>query len=481
MRAAVPRTPVARAERASARWALWSSLVATLLLGTLLGRFSRPIPAAGFVESQIAQAMWAGVDFLQFPDVRLLQQYVRIDTSDPEPNEVAGAEFLAAQLGAAGIPAHIERFADRRANLWAFVEGEDPRAVVLLGHLDVEPAIEKHGWVFPPFEARVQGPWMYGRGMYDMKSLTIAQLLATLDVARGRKPKRSLLFLQTSSEEMGSDTGTKWILAEHPELVERMDTLLTEGGVVEAASPTEAKYWGIEFAQSQHARIRFCSSTRGDLEVLRRVVAGRATDPRPEIDPDIRDFLASYGPSREAQAYRTLLADPDTLVRNARQFARLGPFLRMLFRDELSVTAIEPGADGQFHLEVWFHALPGTDLSSLAGQLLPDWMTRGLTHGELEVISEGGASPIDHPDFATLVRTVRANQPTVPTGPFFLVQAMTDAHRFRAAGVRSYGFSPFLVVVNDTVQIARPNERMQMPAFRAGVELYRRAVHDLVD
>jgi len=475
------RTPVAQAERSSARWSLWSSLVLTLVVGALLGKYSRPIPAAGFLESEKAQSMWAGIDFLQFADVRLLQRYVQIDTSDPQPDEVAGAEFLAAQLAAAGVPATIERFADRRANLWAFVEGEDPRAVVLLGHLDVEPALEQRGWRYPPFDAHVHGPWMYGRGMYDMKSLTIAQLLAFLDVARGPKPKRSLLFLQTSSEEMGSDTGAKWILAEHPELVARMDTLLTEGGVVEAASPTAVKYWGIEFAQNQHARLRFCAAAREDLEVLRRLLRGAGSDPRPEVDPAVQTFLARYAPSRDADMFRRYLALPGRLVRDAHRFSRLPPFLRALFRNEVVASPVEPDPEGGFSMEVWLHALPGEDLSRLAGELIPAWMSQGLARGPLEVVSDGRRSDIDHEDFRLLERSVERAYPHTTVGPFFLVQAMTDAQRFRAAGVRCYGFSPFPVVVNDTIQIARANERMQMPAFRAGVELYRQAIRELVE
>ena len=472
----------ARAERTGARVALWSSLALALAVGLLLGRYSRPIPAAGYAPIEPEQALWYGIDFLTYPEVRLLQQYVRIDTSHPDPDEVAGAEFLAAQLAAAGVPATIERFRDRRANLWAFVEGEDPRALVLLGHLDVEPARAQRGWRFPPFAARVHGPWIYGRGMYDMKSLTIAQLLATIDAARaGRKPRRSLLFLQTSSEEAGGATGTRWLLAEHPELLARMDTALTEGGVVEATSPSDLKYWGIEFAQRKLARITYCAPERAPLVELARWLRryGR-DDPRPKIDPGVAQFLASYGRSRTRGLYQRLVADLEQMPLRRDRFERLSPFLKSLFRNQAEPLDVVRDPEGGWRLDVWLHLLPGEDLAAVSARLLPAWATAGLGSTPLELVGEGLASPLDHPDYLAIEAAVRERFPGVTVGPFFLVQALTEAQLLRSAGIRAYGFSPFPLVVADTTQIALPNERMQLPAYRTGVELYRETVRRLV-
>jgi len=481
--AASARSSVARAERTSARIALWTSLALTATLGFALGRYSRPIPAADFDPISGEQAQWQGIDFLAFPEVRMLQEYVRIDTSHPDPDEIAGAEFLAAQLAAAGIPSTIERFADRRANLWAFVEGDDPRALVLHGHLDVEPALQQAGWVHPPFDAVVEGPWIYGRGMYDMKSLTIAQLLATIDAAAsGRRPKRSLLFLQTSSEETGSLTGTRWILDEHPELVARMDTVLTEGGVVEATSPSAIKYWGIEFAQKKYGRITYCSPDREALEELRRLLieTGKA-DPRPELDPTVARFLTSYAPTRDLTLYPLLLADPAAIPRDRASFDRLSGFQQELFRNLVVPFPVENDPEGGFRLDVWLHLLPGESLPAVAADLLPPWKTAGVAASPLELVGDGLASPLDHADYLGLEGAVRGRFPAAPVGPFFLIQAMTDAQRFRSAAIRAYGFSPFPVVVMDTLHIAKPNERMQLPAFRDGVALYRDTVRRLLE
>ena len=71
--------------------------------------------------------------------------------------------------------------------------------------------------------------------------------------------------------------------------------------------------------------------------------------------------------------------------------------------------------------------------------------------------------------------------PAVLTGPYFLPWAATDSRYLRERGIRAYGFSPFPVVVFDTLQMGKANERMQLPAYRAGITLYREAVRQLIN
>jgi len=474
---------LARAERTAARVALWTALAASLLATVLLQRFARPAVPEELALIRQEQGLWHDVDFASMPEVELLRDLVRIDTSHPDPDELAAAELLAGRIAAAGVEPTIERLEGRRANLWAVIEGERPEAIVLHGHLDVEPLQEEGPWTHPPLSATIDGPWIFGRGMYDMKSLTAAQLLAFLDVARsGRRPERSLVFLATSSEETGSETGTRWILAQHPELVRRFGAVLTEGGVVEATNPSDVKYWGLEFAQKRFARIDFCSRDRVDLESLRDLLWREGQgDPGPDVDPAVRAFLAAYGPTRGLDSYRRLLADPDALSRQIDRFDRLTPFLRSLFRDEVVPIRLEAEPDGTHRLEVSVHLLPSSDLSEVLGRLLPDWVRDGLVWSPPVLRGAGAASPLDHPVFRRIAETIAAERPGVSVGPYFLPWTATDARYFRAAGIPTYGVSPFAVMASETTGIARIDERMQLPAYVAGVALYRRLVADLVE
>ena len=469
--------------RASARVALWTSLAATLAAALALERFARPLPIRDAARIEAEQGLWLGVDFGALPEVRLLRQLVAIDTSQPAPDEAAAVELLAARLAAVGVAARIERFADRRSNLWAILEGEDPRALVLHGHLDVEPLLEDGLWRHPPLGGEIEGPWIYGRGMYDMKSLTAAQLLAFEAVARsGRRPRRSLMLLATSSEETGSDTGTRRLLALRPDLVRRMGTVLTEGGVVEATSPSEIKYWGIEFAQKRFAQLSVCSRSKSDLEALRTQLErdGRSA-PRPRLAPAVAAFLGAYAPSRGLGLYRELLAEPARLPLEMDRFERLTPFLQSLLRDEIVPFRLEPESDGSWRLDLSVHLLPGSDLDAVLAELLPAWATLGLPSTPPDLRGTDTASPLDSEVFRSLERGLAEHAPGVPVGPYFLPWTATDARFFRAAGIPAYGVSPFAVMASETTGIAKPDERMQLPAYVAGIGLYRKLVETLVD
>ncbi|HUP41890.1 MAG TPA: M20/M25/M40 family metallo-hydrolase, partial [Thermoanaerobaculia bacterium] len=252
--ASAPRS-VDRRLRAASRIALYGSLALTAALAGLL------LHLAGAPLVRELGETWHETDFAALEEVRLLQDYIRIDTSAATGDVAAGARFLAARLEAAGLQPHLEILGTGDANLWAIVEGEDPGAVVLHHHIDVTAAEHLERWPFPPFAAEIDGPWLYGRGAFDMKSIGVAQLLALIDLAEsGVRPKRSVVFLATSGEETGSELGTRWVLRQHPELVERFELVLTEGGVVEGRGRGEIKYWGTEFAQKRHATLLVCGA-----------------------------------------------------------------------------------------------------------------------------------------------------------------------------------------------------------------------------
>ncbi|HET6519834.1 MAG TPA: ArgE/DapE family deacylase [Geminicoccaceae bacterium] len=57
------------------------------------------------------------------------------------------------------------------------------RSLILNGHVDVVPPGPLDMWTSPPFEPRIEGGWMYGRGAGDMKAGVAANLFA-LDALR---------------------------------------------------------------------------------------------------------------------------------------------------------------------------------------------------------------------------------------------------------------------------------------------------------
>src|SRR5207302_2200996 len=149
--------------------------------------------------------------------VDLLRTYLKIDTTNPPGNEIAGARFLADVLARAGIESRTVESAPGRANLVARVRGDGSLgAVVLHHHIDVVYA-DRRFWTVDPFGGEVRDGFLYGRGAVDMKSTGILQLAALLALARaGVRLKRDLIFLATAEEEAGSAFVAHFIPAHPP-------------------------------------------------------------------------------------------------------------------------------------------------------------------------------------------------------------------------------------------------------------------------
>jgi len=189
--------------------------------------------------------------------------------------------------------------------------------------------------VSPPFEARIDLPWMYGRGVFDMKSVAVAQLLALVDVKKSGRPlARSVLFLATGGEETGSELGARWFIRAHPEMVASFWALLTEGGTVEARTRSEIKYWGTEVAQKHYADLVVCGASRERLEALRETLRQAATETDLTLSPVVREVLRLYGPTRDSAALREALTPPEALLGDIARFRRLPPYLRSMLRNE---------------------------------------------------------------------------------------------------------------------------------------------------
>ncbi len=422
---------------------------------------------------------WQDIDFTQYESVPIFQEYLRIDTSYPDGNEIPGAEFLARQLAKAGIDSHLERLGDRNANLWAILEGEDPQALVLHNHIDVDPIYEPDYWLQPPFGGVLDPPFIFGRGAFDMKSIAIAQLLAVRALKQsGQRLKRSVIFLATGDEERDSLLGTRWVIRQHPQLVERFGVVLTEGGAVEALSIEEVKYWGTEFLQKRFIDVWVCAAQRAPLEALREDLSSpEYPKGRRQLSPEIKGFFQRYAETREHPDFRRFLRRPELFLERF-EFEALSRKLQMMMRNELVAFPVEEDPEGGYTMRVILHLLPWVELEDAWQELLPQGLA-GFSYTVDAAHAVAPASPLDHPVYQGIHEYLGEAFPDTVHGPLFLPTVATDARFYRAAGIPSYGFSPFLIVSTDSAKISGPNERIAAPAFVAGVELYRDLVGHL--
>ncbi|MDP6563828.1 MAG: ArgE/DapE family deacylase [Alphaproteobacteria bacterium] len=92
-------------------------------------------------------------------------------------------------------------------------EGPKGRSLILNGHIDVVPEGPHEMWSSPPYQPRIDGDWMYGRGAGDMKAGLTGTLFALQALRRiGLRPAADV-FVQSVVEEECTGNGALACLA----------------------------------------------------------------------------------------------------------------------------------------------------------------------------------------------------------------------------------------------------------------------------
>jgi succinyl-diaminopimelate desuccinylase len=137
--------------------------------------------------------------------VKLAQQLIQTNTSNPPGVEQAVADILIKRLKAAGLEIKIFEAAAGRPNVLAIWRGKTKGKTLLLnGHMDTVPAGPAEGWKSDPFSGKIINGKLYGRGATDMKGC-LASMVSTVEALKkeGWEPKGTLAIIFCSNEEMG--------------------------------------------------------------------------------------------------------------------------------------------------------------------------------------------------------------------------------------------------------------------------------------
>ena len=160
----------------------------------------------------------------QYSDLAVtwMQEYLRIDTTNPPGNEMRAVAFYKKILDQEGIENRAFEYAPGRGDLWARIPGQrhrrphfcrksaaemgHPRPIILLNHMDVVTSDASH-WKVPPFSGEIKDGYLWGRGAQDMKDEGLAQLVVMVMLKREKVAlNRDVIFLAVADEE-AMDTG----------------------------------------------------------------------------------------------------------------------------------------------------------------------------------------------------------------------------------------------------------------------------------
>jgi len=409
--------------------------------------------------------------------VQLLQELIRIDTTNPPGNERAVALHLQKLLEADGIEARVLDVAPGRANLYACIKGDGSnRPLILLSHTDVVMA-EPERWSVPPFSGEIRDGFVYGRGASDMKGtaavhVTLMRLLKRLNIPL----KRDVILLAVADEEAGG-TGARSIIENHLDLIRDAEFLLNEGDVAYVKNGKLEQY-GVDVMEKAALWLR----------ITAKGVAGHGSIPLPNSAVNrllnALDRLRAWEtpinvPPAVAMGYRIRAAQQsDPMLKTAYlnlEKALGNPVLRKkLLADstlnaEVRNTFTITGLRGSDKVNV----IPGTAWAQIDVRLLPGetpagfiaTLRRVLADPKLEIeILEGSTPTGSSADTAlmTAIRTVAARRdPGVPVIPTMLTSS-TDSSTFRSVGITAYGFEPFKMDDGELDRAHGDNERLSV-------------------
>ena len=148
--------------------------------------------------------------------VRLIQDYVRINTSNPPGDVLKAADFLSRILEREGIPVKRYDSGPGRSIVVARLKGSGTaKPLLLLHHMDVVPT-DASRWQHDPFAAEIADGKIWGRGAMDMKGLGVVQLMAFLTLKRQNVPlARDVILMAVPDEETGGTLGARWMREQH--------------------------------------------------------------------------------------------------------------------------------------------------------------------------------------------------------------------------------------------------------------------------
>ncbi|MDB5820914.1 MAG: peptidase [Rhizobacter sp.] len=413
--------------------------------------------------------------------VDLLEQLIRIDTSNAPGDTSRLAALLATRFEALGAEVDVITAPNGRATHFiARLKGDGTkRPVLLAAHADVVP-VERDKWTVDPFAAIEKDGFVYGRGAMDFKGGLAVFARAVMRLAEQKTPlHRDVIFLAEADEEQGS-FNTSWLAKEHWNRIDA-EFALNEGGYVLQDPDGTVRQVNVTTADKVTVPIRL--KTTGPVghasrplppgqTAIGQMVAAldklAAHEPAVKLIPQTRDWLAAVArlnPGPMADGIGKLLGSTDPVVQaeGERQALQAKPAgaatLHALLRDTMTITMMKSGVEA--------NVIPGEATALVDVRLLPKSTTDQLLEEMKRVVGNPGvtiemaspasqeatrayflkrstmpASPTSTDLYQALARNARLVWPKADTVPT-LFEAGTDAIAWRERGVPVYGIYPY--------------------------------------
>lgn len=436
----------------------------------------KPLASARIPADRMTQYSDLAVDWMQ--------QYLRIDTTNPPGNEMKGAQFFKKILDQEGIENQVFEYQPGRADLWAVVPhttAQPKRPIVFLNHMDVVTSDASH-WKVPPFSGEIVNGSMYGRGAQDMKEEGLAQLVVLVMLKREKIAlDRDVIFLAVSDEE-AEGTGTDWFIANQRDRLRHAEFLINEGGE-NLLEDGKVRYVGVDVGEKSPLWLHITahgqpghgsrpipdSAPNRLLRALNRLVQYQTPI---RVLPVVDEFFKTMAPYEPPERAR-IFADIKKAIqdKSVQRLLTNDESIDFLLRDTIAVTML--GGSQQTNVippEAWANVdvrlLPGADpkefLDSIRRVVNDPNVTVEPESPEFRVAN---SSPTDTALYSAIREVTRAYFPGAPVAPR-ITSGYTENQRYRPLGIHAYGYTPYTATEDEGSTEHGNDERVRVEELR---------------
>ncbi|RPI33456.1 MAG: M20/M25/M40 family metallo-hydrolase, partial [Chloroflexota bacterium] len=388
---------------------------------------------------------------------------IRANTTNPPGNELPAILYIKETLERDGFGEDsfkIVESAPNRVNLVARLKGDgSQRPLMLTGHVDVVPVEAEH-WSHDPFGGEIIDGEVWGRGAMDMKGFLAMYLeIFLLARRRGLPLKRDIILAAIADEEAGFTHGSKFLVDQHPDLIDA-EYALNEGGAMSLhfgntrVYPIQVAEKGVCWLNmTTHGEPGHGSMPHGDNAVFHLARAldrlQRAGHLPLHMTPTFKSMLD--GLSQQLEFPAGLLVKMIGIPWVANQLLKLikgrnKSTLLAMMSNSISPTILKAGTKSNV---IPSSAEAHIDCRILPGQTPDDAMReiKAITGPgvilEPVYTSTGAEFSTETPLYKLLVEATQEMDPKGLVVPM-LIPGATDATEYKRAGIKVYGFTPMV-------------------------------------
>lgn len=443
-----------------------------------------------FTMSIHAQPARDVVDWPRYQDmaVKLMQQYLQVNTSNPPGNELAAAQFFKAIFDEHGIQNEIFEYKPGRANIIARIKGNgSKRPIILASHTDVVTA-DPSAWEVDPFSGALKGDYIYGRGALDMKGEGLLHLMAMILLKKeARALSRDVIFLATADEEVNNE-GALWMIKNKADLFKDAEYLLTEGGD-NFRDGNSIKFVGVDVAEKApfwlqliatgepgHGSRPIAESASNRLvRAMARIVEWQTPI---KVLPAVEKFFKDIAPLQQ-EPWRTKFGNIRESLKDpafAKQLTSEREY-NFLVRNTISLTMLSGSKQTNVipnvatcNLDV--RLLPGDDPNEFLKALTAVVADPTITIKNINTFKPPNSSPVNTELFETIARVTKTHHPEALVTTKML-SGYTESQLYRQLGIIAYGWTPIYTTAEENEGVHGNNERIRVVDVRQGTrELY---------